>query len=185
MEIHFQTTDHVVAVEKVAEHIGTKYSKSNNLTVVSHIIILGKSAITYSKVGQSSPNPKNIEERKNALGQVIYQKCVTVVVSEKTAWRTHPWVHVCTHMVQIIISRRHAGREIINCKIRIKIRKKYLCKFKFPSVSLDYEFFGNWHLSGTGLSLFAHQRLRGCLHQIRRYISVSYLLWSCFLDVVP
>ena len=23
---------------------------------------------------------------------------------------------------------------------------------------------------------FAHQRLRGCLHQIRRYISVSYLL---------
>ena len=31
-------------------------------------------------------------------------------------------------------------------------------------------------LSGTGLSLFAHQRLRGCLHQIRRYISVSYLL---------
>ena len=28
MEIHFQTTDHVVAVEKVAEqHIGTKYCK--------------------------------------------------------------------------------------------------------------------------------------------------------------
>ena len=32
MEIHFQTTDHVVAVEKVAEqHIPTKYSKCNSL----------------------------------------------------------------------------------------------------------------------------------------------------------
>ena len=80
MEIHFQTTDHVVAVEKVAEqHIGTKYSKCNSLRVISHIIILGKSAITHSKIGQS------FEERKNSLGQVIYQKCVTVVISEKTA----------------------------------------------------------------------------------------------------
>ena len=88
MEIHFQTTDHVVAVEKVAEqHIGTKYSKCNSLRVipVSHIIILGKSAITHSKVGQSSSNPKNIEACKNSLGEVIYQKCATVVVSEKTA----------------------------------------------------------------------------------------------------
>ena len=85
MEIHFQTTDHVVAVKKVAEqHIGTKYSKCNSLRVISHII-LGKTAITHSKVGQSSPNPKNFEERKNSLGQVIYQKCVTIVVSEKTA----------------------------------------------------------------------------------------------------
>ena len=58
MEIHFQTTDHVVAVEKVVEqHIGTKYSKCNCLKVISHIIILGKSAITEPKVGQSSPNP--------------------------------------------------------------------------------------------------------------------------------
>ena len=57
MEIHFQTTDHVVAVEKIAEqHIGTKYCKCNSLTNISHIIILGKSAITHSKVGQSSPN---------------------------------------------------------------------------------------------------------------------------------
>ena len=48
------------------------------------LLILGKSAITHSKVGQSSPNQKNFEERKNSLGQVIYQKCVTVVVSEKT-----------------------------------------------------------------------------------------------------
>ena len=83
MKIHFQTTDHVEAVEKVLEqHIGTKYSKCNSLRVISHII-LGKSAITHSKVGQSSPKPKNIEERKNSLGQVIYQKCVTVVVSRK------------------------------------------------------------------------------------------------------
>ena len=57
MEIHFQTTDHV-AVEKVAEqHIATKYSKCNSLRVISHIIILGKSAITHSKVGQSSLIP--------------------------------------------------------------------------------------------------------------------------------
>ena len=63
MEIHFQTTDDVVAVEKVVEqHTGTKYSKCNtsSLRVKSHIIILGKSAITHSKVGQSSPNPPKI-----------------------------------------------------------------------------------------------------------------------------
>ena len=57
MEIHFQTTDHVVAVETVAEqHIGTKYSKCNSLRVISHIhvIILGKSAITHSKVAAKS-----------------------------------------------------------------------------------------------------------------------------------
>ena len=70
IEIHFQTADHVVTVEKVPEqHIGTKYSKCNSLRVKSHIIILRKSAITHSKVGQSSPNPKNIEEGKNSLGQ--------------------------------------------------------------------------------------------------------------------
>ena len=86
MEIHLQTTDHVVAVEKVAEqHIRTKYCKCNSFRVISHIIILAKIAITHSKVGQSSPNPKNIEEQKNSLGLVIYQKCVTVIVSEKTA----------------------------------------------------------------------------------------------------
>ena len=43
MEIHLQTTDHVVAVEKVAaQHIRTKYSKCNSLEVISHKIILGK-----------------------------------------------------------------------------------------------------------------------------------------------
>ena len=69
MEIHFQTTDHVIAVEKVAEqHIRTKYSKCNSLRVISHLIILGKSAITHSKVRLSSRNPKNTEERKNSLG---------------------------------------------------------------------------------------------------------------------
>ena len=74
MEIHFQTTDHAVVVEKVPEQlIGTKYSKCNSLRVISHIIILGKSVITHSKVDQSSPNPKYIKERKNLLGQVIYQ----------------------------------------------------------------------------------------------------------------
>ena len=57
MEVHFQTTGHVVAVEKVAEQrIGTKYSKCNSLAVISHIIILDKSTITHTKVGESSPN---------------------------------------------------------------------------------------------------------------------------------
>ena len=84
MEINFQTTDHVVAVQKVPEqHIGTKYSKCNSLRVISHIIILGKKAITHLKVGQSSPNPQNTEERKSSLGQVLYQKCVTVVVFQR------------------------------------------------------------------------------------------------------
>ena len=95
MEIHFQTTDHVVAVEKVDEqHIGTKYSKCNSLRVINHIIILGNSANTHSKVGQSSPNTKNTEERKNLLGEVIYQKCVTVAVSEK---RTHVHTHAANY----------------------------------------------------------------------------------------
>ena len=45
---------HVVAVEKVAEqHIGTKYCKCNSFRIISLIIILAKSAITHSKVGQS------------------------------------------------------------------------------------------------------------------------------------
>ena len=96
MEIHFQTSDHVVAVEKVKVNniLEQNTLKCNSLRVISHIIILGKSAITHSKVGQSSSNPQNIEERKNSLGQVIYQKCVTVVVSEKTvSTRTyaHTW----------------------------------------------------------------------------------------------
>ena len=60
MEIHFQTTDHVVAVAKVAErHIGTKCSKCNSLGVISHIIILGKSAISHSKVATKSSENLN------------------------------------------------------------------------------------------------------------------------------
>ena len=65
MEIHFQTTDHVVAAEKVPEqHIGRKYCKCNCFRVIIFIIILAKSAITHSKVGQSSPNPKNFKSVK-------------------------------------------------------------------------------------------------------------------------
>ena len=65
MEIHFQTTDHVVAVDQVAEqHIATKYCKCNSLRVISHINILAKSASTHSQVGQSSPNPKILKSKK-------------------------------------------------------------------------------------------------------------------------
>ena len=44
MEIHFQITDHVVAVEKVAEHhIGTKLCSCNNLKLSanSQVYVVG------------------------------------------------------------------------------------------------------------------------------------------------
>ena len=106
MEIHFLTTDHIVSVEKVAEqHIGTKYSKCNSLRVISHMIILGKSAIIHSlKSRPKFTKPKNTEERKNLLGEVIYQKCVTVVVSEKTVTHLPMHSHMDAHMVQIVNS---------------------------------------------------------------------------------
>ena len=87
MEIHFQTTDHDVGAGKVPEqHILRKYCTCNSLRIISHLIILGKCAITHSKVGQSSQKPKkNIEGHKNSLGLVIYQKYVTVAVLEETA----------------------------------------------------------------------------------------------------
>ena len=115
-----------MAVEKVAEqHIARKYFKCNSLRVISHIITLGKSASTHSKVGKISPNQKNFEERKNSLGQVIYQICVTVVVSEKTV--THARMHGRTHMLQIIISRRRVGREIISCNLKhISLMNRFL-----------------------------------------------------------
>ena len=41
MEIHFQTIDHVVAVEKVGEqHIGTKLCGCNTFEDISHLLIM-------------------------------------------------------------------------------------------------------------------------------------------------
>ena len=41
MEIHFQTSDHVVAVEIVAEqHIGTKLCSCNTFEDISHLLIM-------------------------------------------------------------------------------------------------------------------------------------------------
>ena len=41
MEIHFQTTDHVVAVEKVAEqYIGTQLCSCNTFEDTSHLLIM-------------------------------------------------------------------------------------------------------------------------------------------------
>ena len=41
IEIHFQTTGHVVAVEKVAEqHIGTKLCSCNTCEGISHLLIM-------------------------------------------------------------------------------------------------------------------------------------------------
>ena len=41
MEIHFQTTDHVVAVEIVGEqHIGTKLCSRNTFEDISHLLIM-------------------------------------------------------------------------------------------------------------------------------------------------
>ena len=51
MEIHFQTSDHVVAVEIVAEqHIGTKLCSCNTFEDISHLLIMViiKVAITLS-----------------------------------------------------------------------------------------------------------------------------------------
>ena len=40
-ELHFQTTDHVVAEEKVAEqHIGTKLCSCNTFEDISHLLIM-------------------------------------------------------------------------------------------------------------------------------------------------
>ena len=66
METHFQTTDYVVGARKVPEQ-----HACNSLGVINHLIILGKCALTYSKVGQSSQNPKNMEGHKNSLGPII------------------------------------------------------------------------------------------------------------------
>ena len=41
MEIHFQTSDHVVAVEIVAEqHIGTKLCSCNTFEDITHLLIM-------------------------------------------------------------------------------------------------------------------------------------------------
>ena len=41
MEIHFQTSDHVVAAEIVAEqHIGTKLCSCNTFEDISHLLIM-------------------------------------------------------------------------------------------------------------------------------------------------
>ena len=41
MEIHFQTSDHVVAVETVAEqHIGTKLCSCNTFEDIRHLLIM-------------------------------------------------------------------------------------------------------------------------------------------------
>ena len=40
MEIHFQTTDHVVAVEIAEQHIGTKLCSCNTFEDISHLLII-------------------------------------------------------------------------------------------------------------------------------------------------
>ena len=48
METHFQTTDHVVAVEKVAEqHIGTKLCSCNTFEDISHLLIHSYKSYNY------------------------------------------------------------------------------------------------------------------------------------------
>ena len=48
MEIHFQTTGHVVAVEKVAEqHIGTKLCSCNTFEDISHLLIDSYKSYNY------------------------------------------------------------------------------------------------------------------------------------------
>ena len=71
MEIDFKTADHIVAVER---HIRAKYCKCNSLTVISHLIIFGKTTVAHLKVDQSSQNPQNIEGHQNSLGQITEKK---------------------------------------------------------------------------------------------------------------
>ena len=55
MEPYFQTTDHVVAAEKVAEqHTATKYCQCNSLRVIVHIFTesSNKVAITHLYIEQ-------------------------------------------------------------------------------------------------------------------------------------
>ena len=48
MEIHFHITDHVVAVEKVAEHhIGTKLCSCNTFKDISHLLIDNYKSYNY------------------------------------------------------------------------------------------------------------------------------------------
>ena len=62
MEIHFQTTDHVVVVEKVAEQqTGTKLCSCNNFEDISHFLIMViiknlKSSYYSLSYGDTLPN---------------------------------------------------------------------------------------------------------------------------------
>ena len=48
MEIHFQTTDHVVAAEKVdEEHIATKLCSCNTFEEISHLLIDSYKSYNY------------------------------------------------------------------------------------------------------------------------------------------
>ena len=77
--------------------------------------MLGKSAITHSKVVQSSPNPKNIEERKNSLRQVIYQKmCNCRSFRENCMTHSHTHAHTHTHGANYNLPPSRVGDK--NCK---------------------------------------------------------------------
>ena len=52
MEIHFQTSDHVVAVEIVAEqHIGTKLCSCNTFEDISHLLIMVIIKVAITQLG--------------------------------------------------------------------------------------------------------------------------------------
>ena len=56
MEIHFQTSDHVVAVEIVAEqHIGTKLCSCNTFEDISHLLIMVIIKVAFYSVNTSYP----------------------------------------------------------------------------------------------------------------------------------
>ena len=124
MEIHFQTNDHVVGAGKVPEqHIWRKYRTSNSLRVISHLMILGKCAV---KSRPKFTKPKKVEEHKNSLELVIYQKYVTVTVLEETVWQTDTRsTDARTDMVQIIIFHRRTRWEIMIVLSKNVTKTKY------------------------------------------------------------
>ena len=81
MEIHFQTTDHVVAVEIVAEqHIGTKLCSCNTFEDISHLLIIRQKFITHSKVGQVACSTSLLSSQRDVIASFSLSKPIRPLV---------------------------------------------------------------------------------------------------------
>ena len=86
MEIHFQTTDHVVAVEKVAEqHILTKLCSCNTLEDISHLLIIviikiDKVAIIHLAMEIHLQTIDHVVVLAKWLNNILEQNCVAAIL---------------------------------------------------------------------------------------------------------